>query len=197
LDVIKIGWDARSRFVKERHTVKKIFTMKNFKLLFLLVASLGLTSACTNYYYIVRHAEKSDTPPSDPNLSDAGRRRALALCDSLRNKNVSKIFVSQFVRTQQTAQPAAGLLGITPTPYDAQANVSLLADQMRASGDVNLLVVGHSNTVPALILNLTGENVGSIPENDYDNFFVIKRVRNNNNVTFTLVRRGTYGASSP
>jgi hypothetical protein len=58
--------------------------------------------------------------------------------------------------------------------------------------------VGHSDTVPALILNLTGENIGNIPDDDYDNFFVIKRVRNNNNnVTFTLVRRGTYGAASP
>lgn len=173
--------------------------MKNFKCLALLflVASLGLTSACTNYYYIVRHAEKSDSPPANPNLSDAGRRRALALCDSMRNKNISKIFVSQYARTQQTAQPTAGLLGITTTEYNAQENVSVLADQMRASGNVNLLVVGHSNTVPALVLNLTEENVGSIPENDYDNFFVVKRVRNNNNVTFTLVRRGTYGAPSP
>jgi phosphohistidine phosphatase SixA len=178
--------------------LKKSLAMNNFKFLtLLLVVSLGLNSACTNYYYIVRHAEKGDGSPNDPNLSDAGRRRALVLCDSLRNKNISKIFVSQYVRTQQTAQPTAGLLGTTPTPYDAHANVSVLADQMKASGDVNLLVVGHSDTVPALILNLTGENIGNIPDDDYDNFFVIKRVRNNNNVTFTLVRRGTYGAASP
>lgn len=168
--------------------------------LFPFILSLCLTTGCNNYYYIVRHAEKAAAPPDNPPLTPAGQQRAVALGDSLRDKNIKLIFVSQFERTKQTAAVTAGLTGVSPTEYTvtgANPNIQGLADQLRAAGDKNILVVGHTNNVPGLILNLTGVDIGIIPENDFDNFFVIKRVRKDGGVTYTLHRRGTYGAVSP
>lgn len=162
----------------------------------LFMAMIGLSSCYTSYYYVVRHAEKASTPADNPPLTAAGQQRAIALCDSLRNKNVKRIFVSQYLRTQQTAQPSASLLQVTPTQYNASQPVDSLA-KLKGIGGQNVLVVGHSNTVPQLILKLTGVNIGQIPDNDFDNFYVIKRVKNSSGDTFTLFRTDTYGAPSP
>lgn len=173
--------------------------MKNtpFYLLLSCVLSLSLSSCYTSYYYVVRHAEKAAVPADNPGLTAAGQQRAIALCDSLRNKNVQRIFVSQYLRTQQTAQPSANLLQLTPIQYNAGEPVANLVAQLRAASGPNVLVVGHSNTVPEIIQQLTGTAVGSIPENDFDNFFIIRRVRDLNSDVFTLFRAGTYGAVSP
>ena len=168
-----------------------------FLFVLLLTVSCGLSSCYTSYYYMVRHAEKEAAPADNPPLTAAGRQRAVALCDSLRDKDVTRIFVSQFLRTQQTAQPLAGLLNITPTTYNTGESVENLAAQLRATSGPNVLVVGHSNTIPDLIRLLTGAAVGQIPDNDFDNFFIVKRVRTLNSDRFTVFRAGTYGAPSP
>ncbi|MBC7778247.1 MAG: histidine phosphatase family protein [Phycisphaerae bacterium] len=177
--------------------------MKNLIPFFALMITLFLGfSACTTRYYIVRHAEKNegvDAPaPNGPSLTAAGKLRALALRDSLKNKNVTRIFVSQYLRTQLTADASAGEFHITPTPYNRDAAIETLAAQLRAV-DGNTLVVGHSDIVPALILALTGTSLGydRIPDDDFDNFFIVKRYKGLGPVTYTLERRGTYGAISP
>ncbi len=173
--------------------------MKNnsFFLLLFCGLSLSLSSCYTSYYYVVRHAEKAAAPADDPALTQAGQQRAVALCDSLRDKNVQKIFVSQYLRTRQTAQPSANLLQLNPIQYNAGDPVANLVAQLRAASGPNVLVVGHSNTVPDIIQLLTGTRINPIPEDDFDNFFIIKRVRDLNNDVFTLFRTGTYGAVSP
>jgi phosphohistidine phosphatase SixA len=173
--------------------------MKNNNFIFLLcaLACLSLSSCYTSYYYVVRHAEKAATPADNPALTAAGQQRAIALCDTLRTKNVKRIFVSQYLRTQQTAQPTASFLQINPTQYNASQPVDSLVAKLRAVAGQNVLVVGHSNTVPGIILKLTGSSISPIPENDFDNFFIIKRVRNLNSDVFSFFRVGTYGAPSP
>ncbi|MBK8922913.1 MAG: histidine phosphatase family protein [Saprospirales bacterium] len=166
-----------------------------------LLALLSLSS-CYNYYYIVRHAEKA-TPPSNPDtqtpLTPAGRDRAEALCDTLRSKNIGKIFESQYVRTQQTAEPTQTALGITPVQYNNPAGTADLVTQLRATTS-NVLVVGHTNNIPGIIEGLTGGAVPAadivIPDSDYDNLFVVRRNRCKNPDRYTLYRR-TYGLPSP
>lgn len=170
--------------------------MKNLLIFLTISALFASVTSCTTRYYIVRHAEKASNPASDPPLTQAGHQRAIALCDTLRHKNVKHIFVSQYLRTQQTAAPSASLLQLTPLEYDAGQNASVLATQLRALNN-NALVVGHSNTVPALILSLTGTSIGTIPENDFDNFYVVKRYKGLGSTTYTLELQGTYGAPSP
>ena len=51
---------------------------------------------------------------NDPDLSDVGRTRAQALATALKDAGVTAIFVTEYKRTQQTAEPLAKLLGIQP-----------------------------------------------------------------------------------
>ena len=170
-------------------------TMKNNFLFFLvlLCSIFSLSSCYTSYYYVVRHAEKASAPAENPPLTLVGQQRAIALCDTLRDKKVHSIFVSQYLRTQQTAQPSANLLQISPIQYNASEPVEDLVMRLRANSRPNTLVVGHSNTVPGIILSLTGTAINPISDNDYDNLFIIKRVHKWKRSTYTLFRTGTYG----
>lgn len=171
--------------------------MKKLQLLTLsLLCLLSATSCYTSYYYVVRHAEKSTEPAQDPVLTEAGMQRANALCDSIRNKNVTKIFVSQWQRTKLTARPTAGLLQIVPTEYNTNEPVENLVAQLKAISGPNVLVVGHTSNVPAIVQQLSGANVPPIPETDFDNFFIVKRVHDLDGDHYSLYRAGTYGAFS-
>jgi broad specificity phosphatase PhoE len=182
--------------------------MKVFRVIFLLalVAAIGL-NACTTDYYIVRHAEKqlnvpdtytpNGSAPYGPALTAAGDARAIVLRDTLRDKKIRHVFVSQFLRTQLTAEPTRAFWSSTRHEYNADDPAETLASQLRGFRGENVLVVGHSNTVPALIRTLCGVDVGAIADNDYDNLFVVRHRRELFSERFWLVRRGTYGAPSP
>jgi len=117
---------------------------------FLLLALMMLSSSCTTTstttYYIVRHAEKADKTRNTP-LSAEGHARAAALRDTLISQNIKKVFVTNYLRTQQTAAPLATELGITPTEVFANQTPQLV-QQLKAIKGRNVLIVGHSNTVP-------------------------------------------------
>jgi probable phosphoglycerate mutase len=51
---------------------------------------------------------------SDPDLSELGRRQAIALTQRLRGATLRALFVTPLARTQQTAVPLAGELGLEP-----------------------------------------------------------------------------------
>ena len=53
------------------------------------------------------------------------------------------------------------------------ANVRATAERIRANPGRNALVVGHSNTIPAIIRALGAPDPGPITESDYDSFFVV------------------------
>jgi hypothetical protein len=56
--------------------------------------------------YIVRHADKAGGG-SDPPLSPAGLERAQTLAYMLRQDKVKAVFVTSFLRSHQTGEPAA------------------------------------------------------------------------------------------
>lgn len=146
--------------------------MKNTLLLFIVITSLA---SCSNYYYIVRHAEKTNSNCPAPLAAD-GFTRANVLRDTLQGKGIDSIFVSTCLRTQQTAQPLATLLNITPIeiePTDAAAQS--LVPRLKRIGGKQVLVVGHGNSVPIIVLGLSGKTIASIPDSDYDNLYIVKR----------------------
>jgi broad specificity phosphatase PhoE len=126
---------------------------------------------------LVRHAEKADAS-ADPVLSDAGSRRAAALADSLAQRPIAGIVVSQFQRTRLTAQPLATRLGLEPVVVPASGAVAehasavAAAIRQRFAGRM-VLVVGHSNTVPAIVKALGIETPVAIPDWEYDEMFVV------------------------
>jgi len=120
------------------------------------------------FVILIRHAEREPTG-TDPSLSAAGRRRAKLVADMLADAGIGAIFTSEFKRTKETAAPIAQRLNLTPVQIDD--DISQAAQQVRSAGD-RVLVVGHSDTVPALIAALGGPQV-TIPDAAFDRFFVL------------------------
>ncbi len=120
---------------------------------------------------ITRHAEKADG--EDPALSPTGVARARALARLLSEAGVDAIYVTQYRRTHQTAAPLAQTLGLAVREVEARA-VAQLARRVRDEhrGQV-VLVVGHSNTVPAMVEALGAPPVGTIGEDEYGTLFVV------------------------
>ena len=118
-----------------------------------------------------RHAEKGATPPKDPPLTEAGQKRAEVLGSMLADSGVDTIYVTEFRRTQQTAAPLAARVHVKPTVIAANDTEGLVnAIRARTSGVV--VVVGHSNTLPAIVAALGGPAI-KIADNEYDNLFVL------------------------
>lgn len=126
---------------------------------------------------IVRHAEKAG-PSGDVALSDEGTVRASGLVAIAREAGVSGIITTQFQRTRQTAAPTALALGITGDVVAASAAVGAhakaIADLVRDRfGGKSVLVVGHSNTVPAIVGALGGPVLQDICDAEYDGIYVM------------------------
>lgn len=140
-------------------------------------ALLGLLLMCPQAraqkaVVLVRHAEKVDESKDAP-LSEAGLKRAERLAQKLRSLGLTAIFVSEFQRTQQTAAPTAQLLHLQPQVI-AAAQPSLLVQRLRSLAPQAIaLVVGHSDTLPAIIKELGVASPPSINRQDYDYLFVV------------------------
>ena len=152
--------------------------MKRLILLLLLSGLFVSAAAAQSAIFIVRHAEKAASGGNDPDLSQVGHQRAARLANMLRDARLSAIFVTEFKRTQQTAAPLATMLNLDPKIVPAN-NTSTLIAKVRGSAG-NVLVVGHSNTIPELIRGLGIATSIATPaiqigENDYDNLFVVVR----------------------
>jgi broad specificity phosphatase PhoE len=148
-------------------------TMKRFTILLLLSAFLASGAAAQSTIFIVRHAERAENGGTDPDLSDLGRTRAATLANMLKDAGISAIYVTELKRTQQTAAPLAKMLHLDLTIVPAKDSPALLAKVRNSTG--NLLVVGHSNTIPDLIKGFGIATPINIAENDYDNLFVLMR----------------------
>jgi broad specificity phosphatase PhoE len=86
------------------------------------------------------------------------------------------VYATEFVRTQQTAQPLADELQLTLSIYEGltQEQIDLFAAQVQEDhyGKV-VLIVGHSNTVPMIVDALGGESSACYIGAEYDNLCVV------------------------
>ena len=128
---------------------------------------------------LVRHAEKAVAPPNDPVLSVEGTQRALDLAAALSGARVTSVIVTHLQRTQLTAKPVSDALGKTPivVPVSggtaAHVEAVAIAVRGRPAGDV-VLVVGHSNTIPAIIGALGGPKLPDLCDGQYAMLFVLE-----------------------
>jgi len=137
----------------------------------LTVLLAPLLAQCQVTVILSRHAEKAATPPKDPPLTEAGKKRAELLASMLADAGVDAIYVTELQRTQQSAAPLAARTHVKPTMIPADDTDQLIkAIRGRQSGVV--VVIGHSNKLPAIIAGLGGPKV-TIPETEYDNLFVL------------------------
>ena len=120
-----------------------------------LVASLGGPlvgrAAAQEAIYLIRHAERASDEKTSL-LSEDGQARAARLADVLRDAGITHIFVSEYQRTAQTVEPLAARLGVTPKVVPADERGALLAAIRAAGPKARILVSGHSDTVPDLLM---------------------------------------------
>jgi broad specificity phosphatase PhoE len=136
---------------------------------------LGLLLVTTTFagptIFFVRHAEKASTGGDDMDLSEIGRARAESLATALKDAEISAIYTTEFKRTRQTAAPLAKALHLEPAIISSKDRATLIAKLQASSG--NVLVVGHSNTIPDIIKALGITTPVTIADADYDNFFAL------------------------
>jgi 2,3-bisphosphoglycerate-dependent phosphoglycerate mutase len=135
-------------------------------------------SQATTTVIFVRHAEKAALPEGDPALSPAGQRRVTELTRQLVDADVvagiDAVYSTSYRRTVATAQPVADALGLPVNTYDAADTEAIMELIVREHKGRIILVVGHSNTLPALIGNMgASKNVPEIAENEYDNIYIV------------------------
>ena len=144
--------------------------------------ALGLAwffeSQATTTVIFVRHAEKTAEPADDPLLSLAGQQRAVELARQLVDADVvagiDAVYATSYRRTVDTAQPVADALGLPITSYDAADTETIMEQIVRKHKGKIVLVVGHSNTLPALIFNMgASKKVPVIDEYEYDNIYIV------------------------
>jgi len=149
-------------------------------LLALLVLALpaARADAQPSLVILVRHAERDTAPPRDPGLTAAGHERARHLATALADANVASVITTQFQRTRLTAAPLSEVRGLTPIIVGAggplAAHVEAVASAVRArpAGEV-VLVVGHSNTIPAIVTALGGPKLADLCDTEYATLFIM------------------------
>lgn len=140
----------------------------------LTAALISPAVALPDLVVLVRHAERATEPAGDPALTPAGEQRAQALAQALAGLRVNAILTTQFRRTRDTAAPLAQALGVQPQVVDAKAgHVHAVTDAVRAQSGV-VLVVGHSNTVTAVLAALGGPKLAELCETSFHHAFVLQ-----------------------
>lgn len=125
--------------------------------------------------FVVRHAEKQvggDADPRDPKLTPAGEARAKKLADELSDLQLSLIISSPFHRTRDTVQPTAEAKGLAVTQIAAGDIPAIVGQARQAPGDV--LIVGHSNTLPGILAEFGVSQSVTIAEAEYGDLFIVR-----------------------
>lgn len=161
----------------------------------LLMFSTGCSTG--HRIYFVRHAEKSSAPAGDPDLTEAGQQRAEQLSRVLRDKGIRAIFSTNTRRTRQTAGPVSLQTGVPIVLYSNDTTSRFLYRLLEL--EQPSLVVGHSNTVLQMLRELgLRPSMTEIPDNDYDNLFIVTQRLQNGRAGYRLhLKERTYGRKSP
>ena len=139
-------------------------------LLVLVFLLLLPSSAVAGTWFVLRHADDLDEG-RDPALTEAGESRAQQLAELLEPAGIDYILSSDYHRTRDTVAPLAALLDLPVEIYDPR-DLPALVEILRERGGVGL-VVGHSNTTPALVGLMGGDPGTPIEETEFDRLYVV------------------------
>jgi broad specificity phosphatase PhoE len=136
-----------------------------------LAFSQGAHAQNARNIFFVRHADKVSEDVDAP-LSEAGRRRAKCLANTLADTQIQQIFTSDLQRTQQTAAPLAEKLRLKPVTIPLSMPDELI-EAVRSSAAANILVVWHDATLPTVMRALGAPSIAPIAHTEYDRFFIL------------------------
>ena len=134
--------------------------------------------------FLIRHAEREVEPQQDPPLNQKGVARSQELARLLGAAGIKAIYTSQFARTKQTGEPLANKLGLTVTPISLKTNpnnprqiaedsTKEVVNKILEGAGANVLLVGHSNSIPDVIKMLGGDVVPTIDDRKFDDLFIV------------------------
>lgn len=130
-------------------------------------------SAEDRVYYLVRHAEK-DTVGNDPDLTTEGYARAAKLAKIFKAARVDEVYSTMYMRTLMTADSISKSKGMAMKTYDPKSLKAFAERLKNIESQKRFLIVGHSNTTPALANHIHGKEVlQDFDEKDYDNLIVV------------------------
>src|SRR5204862_5982770 len=105
-------------------------------------------------------------------------KRAAELKDKLRDAEITAILTSPFLRTQETAAPLAEELAIAArqigVPRGFNQHIADVAAAVRNHRGTAVLVVGHGDTVPAVIRRLGGPALKDLCATTFDVLFTVE-----------------------
>jgi 2,3-bisphosphoglycerate-dependent phosphoglycerate mutase len=158
--------------------------MKNIlATLLVTLAALSAQAQQSNLttFILVRHAEKETGAASmkdgvmtkDPELSEAGKARALRLADMLQRQPVAAIYSTNYKRTQHTVQPLADKTGLIVQLYEP-LNDQVIRELAAKHKGKTIVIVGHSNNIPQIANVLVGKKEFSdYDEHYYENMMLV------------------------
>tara|TARA_B100001248_G_scaffold190800_1_gene146073 strand:+ start:1053 stop:1535 length:483 start_codon:yes stop_codon:yes gene_type:complete len=125
-------------------------------------------------FYLIRHAEKERVNKSerDPKLNEKGIIRALNWKDYFIDKDISKIYSTNYKRTLETVKPIEEAIGLTAILY-SPSNIDYKNFILSNKGE-KVLIVGHSNTIPGFVNELINDQVYSqIDDLNNSNLYIV------------------------
>ena len=155
-------------------------------LVLLLVVSFEKPSDECSTIYLIRHAEKVRTDKSDrdPDLNNKGFIRAENWKDYFFDKDISKIYSTNYKRTVKTVKPLAENKNLEIIIYSSDDIV--YQDFLDSSVGENTVVVGHSNTIPNFVNNLINEDYyDQIDDLTNSNLYIVSLC--NSSITHKLI----------
>ena len=137
--------------------------------------SMMAQSKIKTAYYLIRHAEKDRSDPSnkDPNLTQQGLLRAAKWSYVLEHVNFDAVYSTNYNRTRETAEPIAERNGIDQLKIYSPSELDMKGFIAETHGKT-ILIVGHSNTTPAFVNKLIGqEKYAQIDDSNNANLYII------------------------
>lgn len=154
--------------------------LKNIVLIFtiiLITSSLyaqDTDDSAVTTYYLIRHAEKDRSNPSNknPNLTEKGKKRALKWSEVLNPFGIDAVYSTNYNRTLNTARPTANANNLIINTYHPfKINIQQFLKDTKGK---SVLIVGHSNTTANFANKLIGKEIyPEIKDDNNANLYII------------------------
>ena len=144
------------------------------KLLLTIFLVFSIPENDCSTFYLIRHAEKVRTNKSDrdPKLNEKGILRALNWKEYFLDKDITKIYSTNYKRTLETVKPFQEAIGLATILY-SPSSIDYKDFISSNKGEV-VLVVGHSNTIPNFVNELINDPVyAQIDDLNNSNLYIV------------------------
>ena len=157
------------------------------RLLLTIFLAFSIPENDCSTFYLIRHAEKIRTNKSDrdPALNKKGIIRAMNWKEYFIDKEISKIYSTNYKRTLETVKPLQEEIGLSAILY-SPSSIDYKDFISSNEGEV-VLIVGHSNTIPNFVNELINDQVyAQIDDFNNSNLYIVNMC--DSNISHRLIK---------